>query len=706
MKRLLFNILLLLIIVEAVATEPNDSVDVAKALDEVVVIGENQRAEAGKLSFNPTNTQKKAATDGYALLRQLGITQLYIKPDNNDINTITGEAVALYVNGLPAQSYEIETLNTKDVIRVEYLESPSDPRYSNNKHVINFIVKVPESGGYVRADIESTSSLFRDKNVSDGIFARYVYKKFTYDFVITNYEASMHHDYINEKEYFLLVNSDNTSYNLEKTLKAHKTRSTYWNIPVTFNLTYNSDKFQFQNQVNFLTNRNPHSESLGDVSLSSYDGSNYMYSDKSSFMKNWFNWYSFYIVDLGDGFSLMAAPTLLHRHNKDFRNYSTDIPGNSDIITNSRENIWYLDVQAQLQKQINERHSVFIYLNTDNTWDNIDYTGTSIAASKLNNYVVKGEIGYNAFFPFNLRLKAVVGVNWIKNFSDGYKNIDLTPTASINGSYSPNNHHQVNLSFAYGENSVGASMRSDNIIQNSEYMYFTGNPNLKPYNYTDFKLTYTWLPANSFYATAALGNYTEFKTIYQCYNHYHQGEAIIRSYKEDGRYSKWFAALNLTYKPIKNLQLEGMLQYAPAKRTGADAISVKPITANLNARYYLKKFYFSAGYYFNGKGLSPVTNTIYNLKDFYLLSGGWSNENWHVDVALSNFFRNSYKQQVDTVKQNVYSCERMNFSWNNHRALTISVSYTFSFGKKVSHNNEANMNTSSGGQSVESGVLK
>lgn len=116
----------------AQSMEPSDSLRTSKELEEVVVVGQNQRAEAGELVFTPTARQKQAAQDGYELLRHLAIPQISVDYAADRVTTVTGGDVALFINGFHAEPYEVKTLKTTDVLRVDYLDFPSDPKFGVN----------------------------------------------------------------------------------------------------------------------------------------------------------------------------------------------------------------------------------------------------------------------------------------------------------------------------------------------------------------------------------------------------------------------------------------------------------------------------------------------------------------------------------------------------------------------------------------------
>ena len=133
-------------------------------LRNVNVEAEYSRTYTDKTVYRPTQRQKNASQTGVDLLRNLAIPQISINLVDESVRTLTGGAVAIYVNGLPASSEELQGMRTADVKRVEYLDFPTDPRFNGHEHVINFIMQKYEYGGYTK--------LSASENVMVGLSSR------------------------------------------------------------------------------------------------------------------------------------------------------------------------------------------------------------------------------------------------------------------------------------------------------------------------------------------------------------------------------------------------------------------------------------------------------------------------------------------------------------------------------------------------------
>ena len=121
-------------------------------LDEVVVEGEKVIRKVDRQLVMPTEAQKKASTNGVALLQHLQLPNLSVNPLTKAISTNYGESVQLRINGVEVTQAEVVAIRPEDVIRVEVHEQPG-LRYGGAAMVVDYIVKRRDTGGNVSADL-------------------------------------------------------------------------------------------------------------------------------------------------------------------------------------------------------------------------------------------------------------------------------------------------------------------------------------------------------------------------------------------------------------------------------------------------------------------------------------------------------------------------------------------------------------------------
>lgn len=100
----------------------------------------------------PDREQARHSSSGYDLVRSLMIPGVSVSVQDGTIDALGG-AVALYIDGMPAEQREIRQLRPEDVARIQYMETPTG-RYAGNRTALNFILKKRDSGGYVAADAQ------------------------------------------------------------------------------------------------------------------------------------------------------------------------------------------------------------------------------------------------------------------------------------------------------------------------------------------------------------------------------------------------------------------------------------------------------------------------------------------------------------------------------------------------------------------------
>lgn len=55
----------------------------------------------------------------------------------------------VFIDGAEAKDWEMRSIRPKEVARVRFLQSPSDPRYKGYTSVVDFILRKYDCGGYV-----------------------------------------------------------------------------------------------------------------------------------------------------------------------------------------------------------------------------------------------------------------------------------------------------------------------------------------------------------------------------------------------------------------------------------------------------------------------------------------------------------------------------------------------------------------------------
>ena len=118
-------------------------------LNEVTVSAKSVINKGDRLSILPSEMQVKTSTDGVDLLNKMQLSRIMVDVMSGEITASGNGEVQLRINGILVAYPEIAALNPKDIIRIEYHDSPG-VRYGNAAVVIDYITRKNESGGNIR----------------------------------------------------------------------------------------------------------------------------------------------------------------------------------------------------------------------------------------------------------------------------------------------------------------------------------------------------------------------------------------------------------------------------------------------------------------------------------------------------------------------------------------------------------------------------
>ena len=144
MKSMLSLAICLSIITCAAAQTPIDSLE--KELGEIVVQADQIISKADRKLYFPQSEQIKSSANGTDLLRKMNMPSVIVSPLDQSIKLTSNGSIDLRINGRSVSQNEIQTIDPRTVVRVEYHDNPS-LRFGSAEVVIDFIVKNPTSGG-------------------------------------------------------------------------------------------------------------------------------------------------------------------------------------------------------------------------------------------------------------------------------------------------------------------------------------------------------------------------------------------------------------------------------------------------------------------------------------------------------------------------------------------------------------------------------
>ena len=468
----------------------NDST-ASRELEEVTVQANRSYMSNDKLTFIPTHQQRNSATDGTMLLQSLAIPQLKVNMMTGSVTTLSGDNVSFFIDGVPATSADISDMNTRDVSRVEVLDYPIDPRFRNAKHVVNYIMRKYEYGGYTK--LSNTEMLLSCFFTFNTVNSKMVYKRMTYD-IRTYYQyTDADHSGTALRQLFLLPGySDAAPEGIMRETSVGESKLTRHNPSASFRAMYQSDKTQFSTILDWIFHSKRNNSSIGSISYSPQ-----LWNPEFQFIdnpqrSNTIKWSCDFFQLLPDNWSLSANFQLGYDHNNNFQLRKEGDVKFRDFT--AKENIISTQGQIMASKSLNHRHSISVSASLYTYDSDITYSGSSSTKSHNKHSAIYPTLTY-AFIP-NEKLQmeiSLLGVMLHTNFNNE-KDTKFMPGGGVDLSWMPHQCHRIGLGIWYSLHGVDGSESNDVILQSNPLQWTKGNPKLKSYNTYVTQLRYTWIP--------------------------------------------------------------------------------------------------------------------------------------------------------------------------------------------------------------------
>lgn len=651
----------------------------AKELGEITIVADAQRTSATKTVYIPTRNQKSTASDGVSLLARINIPQLSVNPISETVKTADNQGVSLFINFHPATNEDVSGLNPSDVKRVEYLDFPTDPRFQRAQHVVNFITNAYSYGGYTKL---SGKERFMIRSGEASVYSKFAYRRMEYDLIVLgDYDYNSHIGSATDETYRLesgVVRRESGT----ETGRNHQ-RGLYSALRVSWN---KNENFTSRSLVSYRRINNPVNHTSGYVNFSGLFPSE-TYHTESPSTNNAVGWNSELYAALGRGWSINGTFQAELTDNNTTSNYSAG----AEIIENlADEDSWFLRGSIQANKSLSDRFTLFSNILSGGGRTNIDYAGSSNAVNRFRQAFTGITVGMSLNYQ---KVSGSIdgGFAFESNNINGKTMDDRYPFTHISLQYAPNKKNSISLWFQYATFSPDATMKNPNVIQQSELMYISGNPVLKCSRNTSAALSYTWLPSNKWQLSAHATMFCIANRQIAVYTPDGPGGMMQKKYQNDGDYNHGQIGASLTGK-----FLDGSLSFSVAPRlllyktTGSNSISHYPFTTSLNVNYYLGKFFFNA-YYDTGYSYVDGENAyLRKIPMSYSAGAGWASKGWNIQLSLVNLFQSAWKLSKDTLTTRWYVSSMTQFGADYHQRISLTVTYTFNYGKKVNQSGEIN----------------
>lgn len=682
MNRLFICAILVWIGTGALHAQAKDSIS-AKQLDEVVVKANINRSDAGGVYFTPTSKQKNTAQNGIDLLRRMAIPQIKVGLANDNVTTNTGESVSIYINYTKASAEELEGLKTSDVRKVEYFYSPSDQRFMGERNVVNIIVQPYVYGGYTKLSLGE--KLFIGLSSSASVYSKFTYKKMTYDIFVGSRNFNNHHIATGYESQYLLTNDENSLLWINRLQSPVNSRYVQNILPVSFRASYSKSGFQMKNTVAFTFQETPRNTAEGLLRFSPEILPSQNYSSANSSRVKALSYNGNFNFNLPNQYYLTITPNASYSHNNQNYSYISD---ESNISNIAKEDNYAASVMAMGRKIIADVHYMFIRGFGGYSNYKVDYSGTTVSTDKIKESYGGASLQYG-YYTNKITADVLLGVRSERNTTNAESETEIYPFASANFGWSPNQKQSLNLSLSCSKQPMNANLKSPNILQENELMYYCGNPNLKYSPNFMANIGYNWLPNGWLQISPFAQLFGIFDRYVPVYTSYMNGEAILRQYKNDGNHYRAIIGVGVTANLLNgNLQLQLMPSQFIYKSTGYYDMNYNPFALSCAAIYYLGNFYFSGFYDMKNRTLWTNSGTIYRDHSQLQFNAGWSKSDLNVRIGISNPFRTSWTSSTKEFATPIYKEYITSYGTAAHCNLNFTITYTLGYGKKVRRDNE------------------
>ncbi len=674
----------------AYADEPTDSI-ADQHLDEVTVEAATQRVGAKLVEYTPTTRQKNSSSTGTMLLEHMAIPELNVSPVDGAVKTMIGDEVNIFIDYVPASTNDLEGMRTKDVLKVEYYDYPTDPRFMGAKHVVNFIMQQYQYGGYTKLSGSERMIAYDMGNYS--AFSKMAYKKMTYDaYLGGNFQSSKQgHTGDVTDEVFRLGDNDR----LPSVVNRHSelwTRNKYDKQSASFRARYVTDKVQITNSVMFNRSHSPFIATTGVVT---YDtpliagGESKSLRASQSISPSYQG--SFYFT-LPNEFSLSVSPSFTYSHNKEWN--STTEGSYYDVVNNVREDAYYTRMPIQLNKRFAQVHNVLVGIDGLYLHNRVNYAGSYPSDQNFHLEFGAVTVGYSSQLgKFYTNIDGGLSNEW--STINGHTTTHFYPFLHVQEQFVPNNKSQLSFWFQYASSSPDVSEKSENYIRLNELMWATGTPGLNNSDHVTVSLNYTWLPNNRF----RLGVYGSYFGMYDCKvtTFEPRDGYIVRKPVNNGDFTRYQISVNgVAYLFDRSLVLQLGPSCTFARQSGILKDTFNSFYLWGNLTWYHGNFWVSGYLNTPSRNFDNATGTVFKQGTFYQVSAGWGNSTWTVSAQWQSFARYSWLNYHETLYTANYDKIVAGYNTGTHSNIGITVTYTIGYGKKVTRGDEIGSGSDAG----------
>lgn len=652
------------------------------------------------VEYIPSNRARKSATDATSLLLMMNIPLLDITPGNMSVKTYTGKDVAIFIDCKEATHEDLQGLRTEDVLRIEVMQYPEDPRYGGQANVINFVMRKYEWGGYTK--LTTTGQTVNTDRGNGILYSKFVNKNWTFD---ANVSGSLSHNdkyksynvetfrdiYVGDRHFDVITRTSRSGGNY---LKQTNSQS------ATFRAAYETKTAEIIHSVSFNRTATPRERNLFSVDYSdnAISASSALSEESGQTITPRIRGYYYFAMPQDN--SLIVSWNFTYGSTRRFSSYQ--LYNHTPIINNNRESSYAPTAIIQYSKKFAHNNTIQTSLMSFNTVYHTNYEGTYNGLQKLLSSENMLFLEYMQNWKNGLSLYSRMGVSYVVGRLNGVNSLEQwNPRLGLQLQYKIRDRHSASIEGWWGNNYPTPASSNSAIVRSNELLWLEGNPGLRNTAFITAAASYTYIPSNilSLSATAEYHGFLN-KTAHEYFSRTGY-DGLIRKEINSGDFHNITGYMSATLKLFENsLSLKASGGAARMEGTGIDAQSMNFIMANLQANYFINKLSFVLYYSTPKKNLAPFDYGFrYRYKSTYGVRMNYSAGDFKMTFQFHNWF-NSYRYYADFDSER-YSAHGWRWVEDLARSVQLTLSYTFPYGKKVKRNHEISVE-----ESVESAILK
>lgn len=635
-------------------------------LQEIVVKASNLTIEDDHICAYPSTRQKKHAQSGYTVLNSMMIPGLMVDCQKREVTSPFG-IVSLYINGRLADAKEIQTLRAKDIQKVEYYDLPTG-KFANGNASINFVIKKPTEGGYTQLDaMQGIGYLQGDYN----FITKYATPKYNVN-VWGGYRLEDPKEKLSENECYNfptaplikdaafngISHRNDHAYGVASV--SHSDNKSTWMLRGGIDKDWN-DKVVEDGTLNY-SSRFPTATLSDKVTNNNLKTSLYLY----------------FLNRLSNSQYVEVEANAYYANTNFDQKYSES---EETIISSADDDYYYANVKALYCRSFKNNSNLTITLNEFYRNSRSEYSLPSYLVQKLYSSETVLFANYSKRWKNGWMSSLTPGISYQAYQLRGDKAVShLNPRLNVMASYMLKDGQRLQFLFALGNTYPTLNTVNNASLQLDRIMIRRGNPKLGNATLLQPRVAYTISKPKWSLSTALQYSYIS-HLITNSY--FIESEKIINTYADATRHHCPSLDASLVFKPSEQFNLKFDGGYKHTRLCGLVSESQDTWWGNLYADIYIGDFLIQPFVATSQNNI--VSNQVYwETPWMYGVSGKWSRNAFSAELQVNNLFLSEQKTK-GVLNTDVYHLITSSVDANYNAYATLKLSYTFEYGKKVSH---------------------